>query len=155
MRASLFCLVFLFLVGGALAVETNRYSYLSVDRVVINLSGEDARIFVDYQIDAGIRPLVAIFGRGDLHQKVQRIMGFENAKVVSLSLDRAELLVEGASMDYGEGSFWFPAHDFAITIPDLVVTSPQNTRQFSQTTLFPRGMGYFGTLSNATAAVPS
>ena len=145
MRSVLLCsLLLLAIVGGVAAAETNRYSYLSVEGVTITLSGEEAHVIMEYRIDAGIRPLVAIFGRGDLHQKVRRVLNFEEAKVVSLSLDRAELLVEKASMDYGEGSYWFPSHEFGVAVPSLVVTSPQNTRTFNQTTLFPRGMGYFG-----------
>jgi len=145
MRAALLCLLMLLLLAGAAAAaETNRYSYLSVDRVSINLSGAEATVVADYHIDPAIRPLVAIFGRGDLHQKVRRVLGFEDARVVELSLDRAQVVVDKASMDYGEGSYWFPAHSFGVVVPSLTVSSPQDTRQFSQTDAFPRGMGYFG-----------
>jgi hypothetical protein len=145
MRKALLCLfALLLLAGGAAAAETNRYSYLSVDRVAINLSGTQATIVADYRIDPGIRPLVAIFGRGDLHQKVRRVLGFEDARVVELSLDRAEIVVDRASMDYGEGSYWFPAHTFGVVVPSLTVSSPQDTRQLTRTDAFPRGMGYFG-----------
>ncbi len=145
MRAALLCLFMLLLVaGGASAAETNHYSYLSIDRVAINLSGTQATVVADYHIDPGIRPLVAIFGRGDLHQKVRRVLGFEDARVIELSLDRAELVVDKASMDYGEGSYWFPSHSFGVVVPSLTVSSPQDTRQFNQADVFPRGMGYFG-----------
>lgn len=145
MRAALLCsIVLLLLVGGAAAAETNRYSYLTVDRVAINLSGTEATVVVDYRVDPGIAPLVAIFGRGDLHQKVRRVLGFEDGRVVAMSLDRAELVVEKASMDYGEGSYWFPAHTFGVVVPSLTVSSPQSTRQLVQTDTFSRGMGYFG-----------
>ncbi|HOT94327.1 MAG TPA: hypothetical protein PK089_03965 [Methanoregulaceae archaeon] len=145
MRSPLICAVLLLtLVAGAAAMDANRYSYLSFDQVTITLSGEQAKVVAEYRIDAGIRPLVAIFGRGDLQQKVRRILNYPDARVISLSLDRAELLVANASTDYGEGSFWFPAHEFGVTIPSLVVSSPQNTRTFNQTASFPRGMGYFG-----------
>lgn len=145
MRSALICaLLLLALVGGAAAADANRYSYLLFDQVSITLSGEQATVVAEYRIDAGIRPLVAIFGRGDLHQKVRRVLNFEDAKVVSLSLDRAELQVEKASLDYGEGSYWFPAHEFGVTVPSLVVSSPQSSRTLNQTASFPRGMGYFG-----------
>jgi hypothetical protein len=145
MRKALLCLfALLLLVCGAVAAEPNRYSYLTFDRVAINLSGTQATVVADYEVDAGIAPLVAIFGRGDLLQKIERVTGFENARVVSLSLDRAELVVDDASMDYGEGSYWFPAHTFGVILPALTVSSPQATRQFNQTDTFPRGMGYFG-----------
>ncbi|NLX49831.1 MAG: hypothetical protein GXY82_08190 [Methanospirillum sp.] len=145
MRKHLLCiLVLLLLAGAGAAADTNRYSYLQFDRVEIALSEEQARVSVEYRIDPGIRPLVAIFGRGDLHRKVRRMMGFEDAKVLSLSLDRAELLVEAASSNYGDGSFWFPAHTFGVVVPSLAVSSPQSTREFNQTDTFPRGMGHFG-----------
>jgi hypothetical protein len=153
MRTPLLCLlVLLLLAGGAAAAETSRYSYLTVDTVVINLSGTQATVVAEYRIDPGIRPLVAIFGRGDLHQKIRRVIGFEDARVVELSLDRAVIVVDRASMDYGEGSYWFPTHTFGVVVPSLTVSSPQDTRQFAQTDTFPRGMGYFGPVSAPAAA---
>jgi hypothetical protein len=153
MRVPLLCAVLLLLlVGGAAAAETSRYSYLSVERVAINLSGPEATVVADYRIDPGIRPLVAIFGRGDLHQKVRHVLGFEDARVVELSLDRAVLVVDGASMDYGEGSYWFPSHTFSVLVPSLTVSSPQETRQFTSTDTFPRGIGYFGPSATTAAA---
>ena len=145
MRAPLLCAVLLLLlVGGAAAADTNRYSYLSVDRVAINLSGTEATVVVDYRVDPGIAPLVAIFGRGDLHQKVRRVAGFEEGRIVALSMERAELVVEQAAMDYGEGSYWFPAHTFGVVVPSLTISTPQSTRQLAQTDTFSRGIGYFG-----------
>jgi len=153
MRIPLLCAVLLLLlVGGAAADESNRYSYLSVDRVAINLSGTQATIVAEYRVDPGIAPLVAIFGRGDLHQKVRHVLGFEEGRIVALGMDRAELVVDRASMDYGEGSYWFPAHTFGVVVPTLTVSSPQNTRQFAQTDTFPRGMGYFGPSSAPASA---
>lgn len=148
MRKPLLCMLLLLLLAcGAAAAETNRYSYLTMDSVGITLSGTQATVVAEYRIDQGIRPLVAVFGRGDLHRKVQRVLGFENGRVVELSLDRAVLAVDGASMDYGEGSYWFPAHTFGLVVPSLTVSSPQDTRTFNQTDTFPRGMGYFGPAS--------
>lgn len=145
MRAPLLCAVLLLLlVGGAAAGDTNRYSYLSVDKVAINLSGTEATVVVDYRVDPGIAPLVAIFGRGDLHQKVRRVAGFEEGRIVALSMERAELVVEQAAMDYGEGSYWFPAHTFGVVVPSLTISTPQSTRQLAQTDTFSRGIGYFG-----------
>lgn len=148
MRTALLCLLALLLLAcGAAAAETNRYSYLSVDSVAINLSGPQATIVTEYHIDPGIRSLVAIFGRGDLHRKVRHALGFENARVAELSLDRAVLVIDDASMDYGEGSYWFPSHTFGVVVPSLSVVSPQDARSFAQTDTFPRGMGYFGTVT--------
>lgn len=151
MRKRLLCLLVLLLFAGGAAAEPNRYSYLSFDRVTITLAGTEATVVAEYRIDPAIRPLVAIFGRGDLHQKVRRVLGFEDARVAELSLDRAVLVVENASMDYGEGSYWFPAHTFGVVVPSLTVSSPQDTRQFDQTDVFPRGMGYFATASAPAA----
>ncbi len=153
MRIPLLCAVLLLLlVGGAAAADTNRYSYLTVDRVAISLSGTEATVVAEYRVDPGIAPLVAIFGRGDLHQKVRRVIGFDDARVVALSMERAELVVEKASMDYGEGSYWFPAHTFGVVVPSLTVSSPQSTRQLAQTNTFSRGMGYFGVSAAPTTA---
>ncbi len=145
MRKPLLCLLALaLLAGGAAAAEANRYSYLTVQSVTINLSGTQATVTAEYAIDPAIRPLVAVFGRGDLLHKVRGVLGFNDARVVDLTLERAVLVVDGASMDYGEGSYWFPSHAFGVVVPSLTVSSPQDTRRFNQTETFPRGMGYFG-----------
>ncbi len=145
MNKALLCVLMLaLLAGGAAAAETNRYSYLTVHSVTINLTGTQATVTAEYGIDPAIRPLVAIFGRGDLLHKLRGVLGFPDARVVDLTLDRAVLVVDGASMDYGEGSYWFPSHTFGVIVPSLTISSLQDTRRFNQTETFPRGMGYFG-----------
>lgn len=132
------------LIAPASALYENRYSYLSVEKVTVHLDEKVATIDVDYAIDDGIRLLVSILGRTDLNHKVMRVINYDNARIQEIDLTHARLVVDNASYDYGEGSFWLPSHQFKVTIPELEVISPQTTRNFTSTTVFPKGMGYFG-----------
>lgn len=142
---ALLLLVFcLSLIVPASALYENRYSYISVEKVTVHLEEKTATIDIDYTIDDGIRLLVSILGRTDLNHKVLHIINYDNARVQEIDLTHARLIVNNASYDYGEGSFWYPSHQFKVIIPDLEVISPQASRNFTSTPAFPKGMGYFG-----------
>ncbi len=132
------------LIAPASALYENRYSYLSVEKVTVHLEEKSATIDIDYTIDDGILLLVSILGRTDLNRKVIRVINYDNARIQQVDLTHARLVVDNASYDYGEGSFWYPSHQFKVTIPELEVISPQMSRNFTSTATFPRGMGYFG-----------
>jgi hypothetical protein len=72
------------------------------------------------------------------------IINYDNARVQQIDLTHARLVVDNASNDYGAGSFWFPSHQFRVVIPDLEIISPQTSKNFTSTAVFPKGMGYFG-----------
>lgn len=132
------------LIAPASALYENRYSYLSVEKVTVHLEEKSATIDVDYAIDDGVRLLVSILGRTDLNRKVMHIINYDNARISQIDLNHARLVVDNASYDYGEGSFWYPSHQFRVTIPTLEVKSPQQSRDFASTSVFPKGIGYFG-----------
>jgi hypothetical protein len=58
-------------------------------------------------------------------------------------MNRAILVLDDASLNYQDGSYWFPEHEFGIVIPFLSVNTPQTTREYSMTKIFPDGIGHF------------
>ncbi len=125
------------------ADDPARYSYISVESISINLAKEHAVVTVDYTIDDGISLLVMLLGKSDLKKKVLEVLDFENARVQRIDLDSAVIIVSNASEDYGENTYWFPAHTFNVQVPALTVTTPQETRSFENAQEIPNGVGYF------------
>ena len=70
--------------------------------------------------------------------------------LISLKLD---FVVNNASYWYGDEIYWYPAHQFNVVIPKLTVESPQVMRNYTNTNLFPDGMGYFETGSVNSSCV--
>ncbi|WP_062398724.1 hypothetical protein [Methanogenium cariaci] len=142
------CLMLLIMIvpaGGA--ADPNQYSYITVEDCTIRLNDEDAVIDLNYSIDEGIVLLVHLLGgKSDLKQKLGVIAGYPDARYQTIDMDHATIVVSSVSQNYGEGSYWFPAHTFGIEIPPqvTVISPPQVNRSYNQTSSLP-GMGYFGT----------
>lgn len=138
--AILFCISVLAVPAAA---EDNRYSYITVQGVTITLANEDATVTLNYSIDEGIQLLVHLLGMNDLRTKVLDVVNFSDAEIVDLDMNHAVIHVPGAGLDYGDGAYWFPKHEFGAMIPHLTVTSPQDSRTFENVSEVPQGMGYF------------
>ncbi|MDT8358386.1 MAG: hypothetical protein RQ758_07790 [Methanomicrobiaceae archaeon] len=130
-------------VGPVTAAEIGRLSYITVQQVKIELRNEQATIDVQYKIDEGIDLLVLLIGKADLKKKLQKILLYEGAEFQAVDLDHAILVIDDASFDYGDGSYWFPEHTFGMILPEIVIRTPQTTRSFTITSQFPNGIGYF------------
>ncbi|WAI00879.1 hypothetical protein [Methanogenium organophilum] len=137
-------LVLLAMVMPAAAASPNQYSYITVEGCTIHLNDEDAVIDLDYSIDEGIVFLVHLLGKSDLKRKLGVITGYPDARYQTIDMDHATILVNDVSQNYGEGSYWFPAHTFGVEIPELILVSPQVNRTFNMSQSV-EGMGYFGT----------
>ncbi len=131
------------LVAPALAAGDERYSYITVKDVTVRLDKADAVVTMNYTIDDGIGFLVLLLGKSDLKQKALNILNFNDTRVQHLDLERIEVRVKGASDDYGQGSYWFPAHRFGVVVPSLTVITPQDVKHFENVSEFPDGLGYF------------
>jgi len=118
-------LFFCICVSPVLSAESGRISYISIDHIDIELVDDVATINVDYRIDDIVSYLVMLLGKSDLKYN-------------------AILVVRGISYDYGDGSYWFPEHQFGIILPEIVVKTPQISRNFTNTDIIPHGIGYFG-----------
>lgn len=136
-------LLFLSCTAPALAASDDRYSYITVENVQIRLDDGTAVIHVDYSVDDGTQFIFFLLGKQDLKNKLLKILNYEEAKIQRIDLSSADFTVYNASHSYGKGIYWYPSHDFNVVIPSLSVQSPQTTRNFTDTKLFPGGMGFF------------
>jgi hypothetical protein len=137
-------LVCLCIVAPAFAVEDERYGYLKVSDITVQLENGTALIHVNYTVDEGTRFIFFLFGKQDLKNKLLKILNYDDAHISHIDLSNAEFTVDDASFSYGDGIYWYPAHDFNVVIPNLTVKSPQVTRNFTMVKQFPGGIGYFG-----------
>jgi hypothetical protein len=127
----------------ALAANEDRYGYITVEEVQIQLENGTATIHVNYTVDEGTRFIFFLFGKQDLKNKLLKILNYRDAQMKRIDLTSADFVVVEAAHSYGNGVFWYPSHEFNIVIPQLTVRSPQAMKNFTQTNRFPGGMGYF------------
>jgi hypothetical protein len=143
------CAIVLFLIlcasitAPVLAANEDRYGYIKVEEVQIQLDNGTADIHVDYTVDESTRFIFFLFGKQDLKNKLMKILNYNDAQIKRIDLSSADFVVQEAAYSYGNGIFWYPSHDFNIVIPSLSVKSPQALKNFNQTNKFPGGMGYF------------
>jgi len=131
-----------------MAVNEDRYSYITVQDIQIKLNNGSAIIHVNYKVDEGTRFIFFILGKQDLKNKLMKILNYENSQMNRIDLSSADFTVENAALSYGNGIFWYPSHEFNVVIPRLSVKTPQVTRNFTITKKFPSGMGYFTTVTH-------
>lgn len=131
------------LVAPAVAAGEERYSYITVKDVTVRLEKADAVVTMNYTIDDGIGFLVLLLGKSDLRQKALEILNFNDASVQHLDLERIEVRVKDASNDYGQGSYWFPAHRFGVVVPSLTIVVSGDAKHYENISELPDGLGYF------------
>jgi hypothetical protein len=125
------------------AADDDRYSYITVEDVLVRLDNGTAVIHVNYSVDESTRFIFFLLGKQDLRDKLLKILDYDDAKIQRIDLSSADFTVYNASHSYGKGIYWYPTHNFNVVIPSLTVQSPQTTRTFYNTTQFPEGMGFF------------
>ena len=147
MRWPLLVLLVLLSIGPAapvLAIDAGRIGYVSFEQVRIQLHDADARVEVDYTLDPGMHVIILLFGVGDLQKKVERSLNFPSLKAEEVGLSHAVFSVNGISEDYGDRAYWFPAHSFGVTFPQVKVNAPGYSLSFTRARYLPKGFGYFG-----------
>ncbi len=137
------CLLIISTVMPVLATNDERYSYITINDMTINLDKDRATIFVNYSIDTGTQVIVYLLGKQDLKNKLLKVLNYEDATVKNVDMNSAEIQINDVSYDYGKGIYWFPEHEFNVAIPTLRVVSPQVTREYRNTRNFSEGMGFF------------
>jgi hypothetical protein len=128
-----------------MAANDDRYSYITVEQIQVQLDNGSAVIHVDYKVEENTRFIFFLLGKQDLKNKLMKILNYNDAKIKRIDLSSADFTVEDASLSYGNGIFWYPSHTFNVVVPMLSVKSPQAVRNFTMTREFPGGMGYFAT----------
>jgi len=143
-RGFIILVIFLFaIVTPTIASENYRYGYLNIEKISINLVNDNATIHIYYNINTPIKFLILILGKNDLKQKLLKIMNYENVTLKTIEMDNAIFSIDNQVIDYGEGAYWFPSHRFTMIVPQISITTPQNTLIFSNTNEIPKGIGYF------------
>jgi hypothetical protein len=137
------CIIFISMAVPVLAANDERYSYITINDMTINLDKGQANIKVNYSIDTGTQLIVYLLGKQDLKNKLLKVLNYEDATVKNVEMNSAEIQVNDISYDYGKGIYWFPEHEFNVLIPNLKVVSPQVTREYHNTKKFADGMGFF------------
>jgi hypothetical protein len=137
------CLFLFGMTAPVLAVNEEKYGYITVQSVDITLVKDSAEIQINYTLDEPTRLLVLLLGKQDLKNRLLRVLNYDDAKVTYIEMDQARLQVDDVSYDYGRGIYWFPEHKFNVIIPSLTVTTPQLTREYSYTDNISNGIGYF------------
>ncbi len=135
------------LAAPVLAAEEDRYGYIKVSEVDVQLDNGTAFIHVNYTVDESTKIIFFFFGKQDLKNKLLKILNYDDAKISRIDLEGAEFTVNEAAVSYGDGIYWYPSHTFNVVIPQLTVRSPQVTRNFTNVKEFPSGIGYFSQVS--------
>ncbi len=140
---ALLILISLCLVTPALAANEDRYGYIKVQDVTVQLDNGTAAIHVNYAVDEGTRFIFFLLGKQDLKKKLLKILNYEDAQITRIDLSSADFIVNDAAFSYGNGIYWYPSHEFNVAIPNLTIQTPQATRNFTMAKAFPAGMGFF------------
>jgi hypothetical protein len=150
--ALLILLALSIVVAPVCAANEDRYSYIQVSDITIQLENGSAMIHVNYTVDEGTRFIFFLLGKQDLKNKLMTILNYDDAQVTHIDLSSADFTVSNASYSYGDGIYWYPEHDFNVVIPNLTIISPQTLRSFTMVNQFPGGIGYFAhdNLSSST-----
>jgi hypothetical protein len=145
------CIILLLVLAGStapvLAANEFRYSYITVDRMSIDLIKDDMYIRVDYTLDTPIKVLIYLLGTNDLKTKLTRMINYEKITPLEVEMDHARFSVEGEVIDYGDGAMWLPEHRFNAVTPLLSINTPQGTVVYTDTSELPKGTGYFRAIS--------
>ena len=140
----LLVLLLIGLVHPVLAGDGNRIGYVTFDEAKIQLRDTDARVEVDYTLDPGMPLIILLFGSGDLQKKVEKSLNFPSMKADEVGLTRAVFTVDGVSENYGNRAYWFPAHSFGVTFPQVKVVAPGFTMTYPKAGAITKGFGFFG-----------
>ncbi|MBN1168029.1 MAG: hypothetical protein JXA44_13010 [Methanospirillaceae archaeon] len=140
LHAILCLLLFSFLVQ---AEVPEKFGYITVTGMNITLKEGFAELHLDYEIDDGMRILALLFGNADLKTKIIDMLGFYDAEIESVDLDSADIVISDLEVIYGEGLYWFPPHQFQVTVPELTIITPQDRITYSRVTGIPDGICYY------------
>jgi len=140
-----FLLIF-FLLSGAihtLAAEPDTHGYIDIHNVTIILKPGYADVQVSYTLDDAFRFLILMFGENDVKARLLSMLNFENVTLERMDYDSADLRVYETKPVYGDGLYWFPAHQFETIIPNLTITSNQSSQHLQNVTKIPNGIVYY------------
>jgi hypothetical protein len=122
---------------------TDSGGYLKINSVDISLKSGYADVSVNYVLEDAFRFIALMFGENDLRSKIKDQLGFGNVSIISMNYTNAHLIVYDVQSIYGEGLYWFPAHEFNTEIPNLTIRTNQSFVQYNHTSKLEDGIVYY------------
>jgi hypothetical protein len=140
-----FLLVFLLISTNqsSFAAEPESHGYLTITNVTIDLQPGYADVHVMYTLDDAFRFLILMFGENDVKTRLLDILNFQNATLIRMDYESADIIVYDIHPVYGDGLYWFPAHKFGTIIPNLTIRSNQSCQQLSDVSQIENGIVYY------------
>lgn len=137
--------VFLLLIcaNTTLAADPEAHGYIDIHNVTIDLKPGYANVHVTYALDDAFRFLILMFGENDVKSRLLSMLEFDNVTLERMDYESADLKVYDIKPVYGDGLYWFPAHEFGTTIPNLTIISNQSSQQFQNVTKIKSGIVYY------------
>lgn len=135
--------LFLILVSQSYASETDSEGYLSINSVNITLMPGYAQVHVEYVLDDAFKLLALMFGENDIRNRLLERLAFGNATIVSINSTAADLLVYDVQPVYGDGLYWFPAHEFGDEIPEVSIITNQSCERYEHVKKLENGIVYY------------
>ena len=145
MKSGLVILIGLILISipQLYAEETEGGGYLKINSLDIALKPGYADVSVNYVLEDAFRFLALMFGENDIRTKLLDQMNFENASIVSMNYTNAHIRVYDIQSIYGDGLYWFPAHEFKSRIPEVTIRTNQSNEHYKNITKLENGIVYF------------
>ena len=107
--AAFLCLFFVgLIIAPAIAANDERYGYITVDSVQVQLMNDTALVDVHYSVDEGTRLIFFLLGKQDLKNKLLKILNYNDAQMQHIDLTDAEFVVNQVAYSYGDGIYWYP-----------------------------------------------
>jgi hypothetical protein len=126
-----------------LATDPPPSGYMDIQSVDIALKPGYADVNVTYSLDDAFRVLALMFGENDVKTRLLSALAFENATIERMDFESAQVKVYDIEPVYGDGLYWFPAHQFGSLIPELTVTSNQSCIKLNNVSRMQEGIVYY------------
>ena len=117
--------------------------YITIHSVDINLKQGHADCNVTYNIDGAVRFLILMVGEKDVRSKLLSLLNFPNATITRMDYESADIRIDDINQVYGDGLYWFPAHECGTTIPKLTIRSNQSVQTYYNCTRLENGIVYY------------
>ncbi|MDD3574803.1 hypothetical protein [Methanospirillum sp.] len=134
---------FLILVSQSFAATTDSEGYLRIESVMISLMPGYAEVHTEYVLEDTFRVLAFMFGENDIRSRLLQKLAFSNVSVISMNYTAADLKVYDVQPVYGDGLYWFPAHNFGCVIPEVVISTNLSTERYENISALENGIVYY------------
>jgi len=145
MKSGLVVLIGIILISlpQSYAEETESGGYLKINSIDITLKPGYADVSVNYALEDAFRFISLMFGENDLRKRLIDQLGFENVTIISMNYTDAKIRVFDIQPIYGDGLYWFPAHEFNSEIPEVTIRTNQTSEHYKKINKLENGIVYY------------